>query len=168
MPAKTYWKNCSVCQYMKKHKDFKYRVQNSRYYNELATESLPDVLRAFRDPFTQANLYAHLKRHASRDLVRAPSRIDENGNLLIDNRVKATVSIVEHIDPQSKTNHELGLDDFIKVGRDKLASGELTITSQSFLQAIKIKADIEKGTKDRRADMLKGLFSGAAPKQKDV
>lgn len=60
----------------------------------------------------------------------------------------------------STTEHEVALDEFIHEGRNKMARGELSITSQTLLQAIKTKADIEKNTKDRRMDMIKAFFLG--------
>lgn len=63
-------------------------------------------------------------------------------------------------DVVSRAQHELGLDEFIRSGRDKLLRGEMTITATNYLQAIKIKSDNEKNTKDRRLEMIKNFFSG--------
>ena len=121
-----------------------------------------DVNRAYGSTFTQTNLYACLKRHHPKVLV--PSKIVD-GKLLIDNRMKPTFDVVEILPGQSGTEHELGLDEFIRKGRAKLAAGELQITATTYLQAIKTKMDNDAKTKDRRADMLTGLFKGAAPKR---
>jgi hypothetical protein len=74
-------------------------------------------------------------------------------------KVDATAKIIE----AGKTNADMGLDDFIQAGRDKLARGELVINSQTFLTAIKIKKDDEKSNKDRKVDLLRTMFSGAGP-----
>lgn len=157
--ARVYWPNCSVCQYMKKNSDFRYRVMQSTYFNPQGTENLMDVVHSFGDPFKSTTMYQHMRRHQAKDLIKAASKFDENGNLLIDNRMKPTIEVIEN-PTSSTTNYELGLDEFIQAGRDKMARGELPISASTFVAAIKAKADIEKSTKDRRLDMVKAFFSG--------
>ena len=160
------WKpNCSVCQYCKKNKEFRVRLFSSSYFSPEATESPMDVNKAYKNIFGQSTLYACLKRHHGQDLVRPASKVVD-GQLVIDNRMKATYEVIERVGGPT-TNHELGLDDFIEQGRQKLANGELSITATTFLQAIKTKMDNDAKTKDRRADLLSGLFKGAAPKKLD-
>lgn len=135
----------------------------STYFEPQGSESLSNVNHAFGDPFGISLIYAHMKRHQAKDLIKAAKKFDGNGNLIIDNRFPATIEVVE-ADSNSTTNHELGLDDFIAEGRNKLARRELAISATTFLQAIKIKADIEKSTKDRRLDAMKSMFGGAGGK----
>jgi len=136
----------------------------SSYFNPSSTTSLPAVLRAYGNPVGMVNVYAHIKRHQYAHSLQAPSKIVD-GKLYVDKRMKPTFEVVEALPGSPTTNHELGLDDFIARGRAKLASGELTITATTFLQAIKVKMDNDAKTKDRRADMLTGLFKGAAPRR---
>lgn len=158
-PARIYWPGCQVCQYMKKNQDFRYRIMQSTYFNPQGSENLMGVVHAFGDPFKSSIMYAHMKRHQPKDLVKAAKLFDENGNAEVVN----TVRMLE-TPTRAETAHEMGLDDFIQLGRDKLARGEMSITATTYLTAIKVKMDNEAKTKDRRVDVMKGLFSGAAPK----
>lgn len=158
------WKpNCSVCQFMKKNKDFRFGVFNSSYFNPEGKSGPNQVNKAYGMPFLEVTLYRCLQKHHNSQKIRAATKV-VNGEVVVDSRFKGTLEVVEHIPTGSVTNHELGLDDFISQGRDKLARGELQITATTFLQAIKTKMDNDAKTKDRRADMLQGLFKGAAPK----
>lgn len=164
--ARSKWKpNCSVCQFSKKNKDFRTRLFSSSYFNPEATESPMDVVHDYKGIFGQSLLYACLKRHHSKDLIRPASKII-NGELVIDNRMKPTFEVIERVGGAT-TNHELGLDDFIEKGRTMLANGELRITATTYLTAIKTKMDNDAKTKDRRVDLLSNLFKGAAPKKID-
>jgi hypothetical protein len=123
------------------------------------------VNKQYGSPFKQAMLYSCLRTHHHQEIVRPPTHIDEKGQVILDNRYKPTFEVIESIPTGSTSNHELGLDDFIAKGRVMLAKGELRITASTFLTAVKTKMDNEARTKDRRADMLQGLFKGAAPKR---
>lgn len=139
---------------MKQHPDFKLRCMKSSYFTELGTESLMDVVHAYGDPFNPSTMYAHMKRHQTKDLIMAEKAIERKN--------KAAPPIIDVVESRidSITEHERGLDEFITVGRNKLSVGELPITANAYLQAIKIKSDIEKNTKDRRMEMIKSFFSG--------
>lgn len=159
------WKpNCSVCQYAKRNKEFRLRVFESTYFNPDGRESPMDVNRSYGSPFGQSLLYACLKRHHGHNIVRAPATVTDDGKVVVDNRFKQTFDIIETI-PGNVSNAELGLEEFIKQGRDKLARGEMQITATTFVAALGKRMEIDAKTKDRRADMLQGLFKGAAPKQ---
>lgn len=162
--AKVYWPNCSVCVFMKKNPGFRQRIMLSTYFNPQGAENMMDVVRAWGSPFGSSIMYAHFKRHQAKDLIRAASKFDENGNLVIDTRMKPTIEVVESIDPKSTTNYELGLDEFIKAGRDKLARGEMAISGTTFIAAINAKANIDKNTKDRRLEMIKSFFTNGQDK----
>ena len=143
---------------MKKNKDFRFRIMQSTYFNPQGSETMMDVVHSWGDPFGSSIMYAHFKRHQAKDLIRAASKFDENGNLAIDNRMKPTIEVIESIDPKSTTNYELGLDEFIKAGRDKLARGEMQVSGTTLVAAINAKANIDKNTKDRRLDTIKAFF----------
>lgn len=151
---------------MKKSKDFRMRINASKYFNPHGTEAVMDVVRAHGSLFPKDQVYRHLRTHQSEGKAVVPTQVID-GKLVVDSRFKGTLEVVEGIPDNSTSNHELGLDDFIKKGRQQLAAGQLQITAGTFLNAIKIKADIEKGTKDRRMEALKAMFAGAAPKKQD-
>lgn len=150
--GRKYWPNCTVCKYMKANPAFRSRFVNSTYFNTDGTESAAEVLYAYHMPFTLSLMYAHIRRHMQSqikkaEMIQASKAIDVDPLLIVESPTA------------SSGEHEQGLDDFINEGRAKLAVGELQINATSFLQAIKIKADIEKSTKDRRLDGIKAFFS---------
>lgn len=143
---------------MKKHPDFRAQVQHSSYLRPDGNESLQEVVRRWGDPFGMPLMYAHMKRHQLKDIIKAEQLLPVQDIPLeiFENPVK------------SDTPHEQGLDEFIAKGRQMLADGKLPLTASAVLKAISIKADIEKSTKDRRLDVfktMKGAFNG--PKQTD-
>jgi K+-transporting ATPase c subunit len=75
----------------------------------------------------------------------------------------STVAVVETLPTGPTTKYELGLDEFIEMGRAKLKIGDMNISAANYISAIKVKADIESRTKDRRLEMLRSMFAGAAP-----
>lgn len=62
-----------------------------------------------------------------------------------------------------KAQHIQALDAIISQGRDEILKGKVKLKTSDILAAIKIKSDIEKGSKDRSADLIKTLASLASP-----
>lgn len=150
---------------MKRHTGFTYRLLQSKFFNSGGMETMPDVLRAFQVPIHIQTVYGCLKNHHANLSLKPAITVSEDGTkLLIDKRMKETTELIE-APANGVANHELGLDDFIKQGRSMLVRGEMVITPATFLQAVKIKADIDKSTKDRRLDALKTMFTGASGKK---
>lgn len=157
MSNRIYWPNCSVCQYMKKNADFRFRIMQSSYFHEGAHESPAKINKSFGMPFKTVTLYAHLNRHQKRDRIKAPMPI----------AVPEVVNSVEAT-PITTTEHEMGLDEFIREGRAKLARREMQVTASTYLQAIKTKAEIEKSTKDRRLEAIKAFFTDGKPQKSSL
>lgn len=134
---------------MKKNKEFRLRILNSSYFNSEASESVLDVNKAFGNLFKIGTLYQHLSRHQQVDKITAPTVIPQ---LEVVSAVEGKVL--------SGAEHEVGLDEFIKKGRDALARGDMVINAPNFISAIRTKAEIEARTKDRRLDMIKAFFIG--------
>lgn len=149
---RVYWPNCAVCQYMKKHPQFREQIMASTYFNSLGSKNMLQVVHDWGDPFKPSAMYQHIKRHQARDLIKV-DKLEE---------ARVIPPVVEAVESSvtSATEHERGLDEFIRDGRNKLSRGELSMTASSYLQAIKIKSDIEKNTKDRRMEMIKQFFGG--------
>lgn len=151
-PKRIYSPTCSVCQFMRRHPDFRAQIIESKHFNTDGVETVRDVCKRWDLPFTETTVYRHLAKHQPKDLTTIP---------------ESDVKVVE-----SKDAHISGLDDFIAQGREKLARGELHISADSFLKAVKTKADIESKNKDRSLDALKlmaGAFGGQieAPEPSD-
>jgi len=125
------------------------------------------------EPFAYDTLYKHAKRHMQpkieewrrlhglQERTLAMKKKDRAKEIL-----KETMEAVES-PVQDQSEHVTALDEFIAAGRRKVDSGQMPITAQTYVQALKAKAEIENKTKDRRFDALKTLFSGAAPPAED-
>lgn len=145
---------------MKKHPEFREQINASKYLDPMGSETLLAVVHRWNDPFGASAMYQHMKRHQSRDLIRAEKAAV----------AAATPFAVIEAPVDGQSQHDMGLDEVITLGRRSVASGQIKITGSLLLQAIKIKADIEKSTKDRRLDavkMMKGAFSGSSPQEAD-
>jgi len=180
---KNKWKpNCSVCQKMKKDKAFREACMASTYFDPNGLESLLEVNNRYAQPFKMPTLYRHMSRHQQDDIDIAEKLAEANGIVsknwqrktrqtahkslptapgLDKEAIENTVAIVEG---GGKPDFEKALDKFIKVGEAKLELGQIPISAANLVQAIKVKADIEMRTKDRKLDMLKSMFVGVPPK----
>ena len=142
---------------MKKNPTFRLRVMQSKYFDPGGHESLARVVHDFGDPFSMTAIYLHMSRHQEGDLMTARKRFKE-----IEHPQQGIVNALAAVegDVVSTGVHELGLDEFIREGRQKLLRKEMTISATNYLAAIKIKADIQKGDKDRKLDAIKSFFAG--------
>lgn len=168
---------------MKKDKAFREAVMNSTYFNINGVETLLDVNNRYAQPFKMPTLYRHMQRHQAADIQisekmaevkgistpnwqrrtrqtahkELPSELKTIDKEAIDN----TVAIIEG--GKATSVHEQALDEFITIGRAKMDLNQIPISAANYIAAIKIKADIEMRTKDRKLDLLKNMFSGATP-----
>lgn len=172
---------------MKKHKDYRYACMRSTYFDPNGGESLKAVNERYGNPFILPTLYRHMTRHQKKDIEISetmasisgePSKVwQRNTNQTSHKReaekevikksedlIANTVDVVE-ADVLPRQGYEIGLDEFIALGRDRLKRGDMSISSSNYIAAIKVKAEIERTTKDRRLEMLKNMFVGAAPKK---
>jgi 5-hydroxyisourate hydrolase-like protein (transthyretin family) len=176
-----------VCQYMRKHQDYRYACLRSTYFDPNGKESLLATNERYGKPFKLPTLYQHMKRHQKRDIERSerlaeitgePSKTWQRKTVkteLIRAEKKKELEKVEDVIQNTETvidaplsrrqQYEIGLDEFIALGRDRLKHNEMAISAANFIAAVKVKADIERTTKDRRLEMLRSMFSGAAPKK---
>lgn len=156
---------------------------NSTYFNMNGTETLMDVNNRYAQPFKMPTFYRHMSRHQTADIhiaeklaeakgVSTPNwqrRTRQTAHKEVPSELKkvdmeAIDNTVALIEGRSTTVHEQALDEFISIGRAKMDLGQVPISAANYIAAIKIKADIEMRTKDRKLDLLKNMFSGAAPK----
>lgn len=115
------------------------------------------VVHDFGDPFPMSNIYIHMMRHQESDIQRARTRFKE-----VEHPQNKMIKAAGAVEGQvlAAAPHEVTLDEFIREGRALLLRNELSITATTLLQAIKIRADVDKTTKDRRLDMIKNFFAG--------
>lgn len=176
-----YWPNCVVCNFMQANPAFKARLMQCSYFDPNGIESLPTVLHDWAEPFTAQTCYRHIERHQPEDRVKALIRFKEDE---IDRRGQSPwkgkspkyrgprVPTATPLDAKEllegeivpEGNHERVLDSFIAKAEEKMKSGAMAITATNMLNAIKIKADIQKSAKDRRMDMIKSFFIGGGQK----
>lgn len=159
--TRIYHPNCKVCQYEKRHKDFRYRLMRSSYFIPDGTESAAEVLAAFGMPFGSPVFYAHMKRHRINDLVRSRKKFDTHKEVKTYSDAMAgdVITTVEG-EVLAGSQHELALKEIVAEGRAKLKAGDMQITLSGMINASKALADIEKGTKDRRLEAVKTMFKG--------
>lgn len=157
-----YSKRCVHCKYMKKKPGYTYRVFNSKYFNSQGQESLPDVWRSFGVDMHPQTIYNCLKRHFKN--YKPAVSMTLNGD--ISQKLAATEGLLEGRIPLN--SHEVGLEEFISQGREMVRRGEMAITASNYITAIKVKSEIDRTNKDRKLDLLKTMFSGAAPKDNEA
>jgi hypothetical protein len=148
-----------VCQYEKKHRDFRYRLMRSTYFDPNGTEAASEVLAAFGSPFGTSTFYQHMNRHRHQALIKAQIKFDKAVDRSHKADPKALMNAVEG-DVLQRSEHELALKEIVTEGRAKLAAGDMTITLTGMINASKALADIDKSTKDRRMDAVKTMFKG--------
>lgn len=148
--GRIYWPNCAVCQFMRKNPRFRDEVMASTYFDPVdGKETLKDVVSRWKLDVSLVTVYGHMRRHQAKDVIKAEARLEEVVPRVLEGQVA------------SEGEHEVGLDEFINKGRRLLAANQLNVTAATYLQAIKVKAEIERTTKDRRLDALK-LMAGAS------
>jgi len=150
---KIYWDRCSVCQYMKRNPGFRLACMQSSYFKPEGTKSLAQVVHEWGDPFGVQLLYQHVRNHQPNDLLRARKEYQE-----VENKKLGITTAVEG-QVVAEATHEKNLDEFIKQGHEKVLRGEMTISATTYLTALKIRADIDKNTKDRRLEAAKAFFA---------
>lgn len=172
---------------MKKNKDYRAACMRSTYFYPTGQESLKQVNERYGDPFKLPTLYRHMSRHQKKDIEIAESmvsitgepskvwqrhtgqtahkRVAESKELQkVEDIIQNTVDVVE-ADVIPRQRYEVALDEFIALGADRLKHGDMQISAANFISAIKVKVEHERNTKDRRLEMLKNMFVGAAPKK---
>lgn len=156
-------KRCSHCKWMKSHPGYAYRLFNTRHFEpQTGMESIVDVVAAFNCRINMNTIYLCLKKHHAQMKGKPAIRVGKDGKILVDKNYITTQDLINSPDGIIHT-HEIALDEIIQEGRNLLASGQMVITAQHLIAAAKTKADIEKSNKDRKLDLLKSMFTGAAP-----
>lgn len=130
---------------------------NSKWLDWSGTGNVADIIRQYNVDISYTTVMGHMKRHLKPmfDAQKEKAAIKEfigNEKLVTQNQLKEVVT-GEVI--SEKANHEAALDNFIDKFQTMVRNDEIQITATTGLQAIKIKAEIQKGNKDRKLDALK-------------
>lgn len=175
--ALKYRKNCAVCKAMKKDEKLKRRIYNSSYFDPSSPESLNALADDYVGLFSRASLYNHVRKHGiitpsaakyRKDKIIAAAKGDViplKGGDHINSAVEAVGKLVPQVmgdviagTPLAPDSlYEQSLDDIIIVGMDDFKKGKIKLNAATLLTAIKIKADIESKTKDRKADFVAAM-----------
>lgn len=153
---------------MRTHPRFKLDTLQSTYFNPKGEESLTACNTRWKTGIGMPLLYKHMQKHQASDIAYSeasalitgePSKVPQRKKDELD----ATEALIEGPSMTPQSEYEIGLDDFIRMGTARLKSGGMQISAANYIQAIKTKADIERTQKDRKLELLKSMFSGAAP-----
>lgn len=140
----------------------------STYFDSKGEESLMAVNNRWKTGIKPNMLYKHMQTHQASDIAFAeasalitgePSKVPQRKK----DDLESTEALIEGPSMTPQAEYEVGLDEFIRMGAARLKSGGMSISAANYIQAIKTKADIERTQKDRRLELLKNMFSGAAP-----
>lgn len=135
---------------MKDTPDFVVDVMASSYMDPTnGKEGLLTIVRRWKPPFSYQMMMHHMKKHQPRDLTKAEMAMAMKGVPMVRDAM------------QTDDSHKRGLDEFIAIGRRKLLSGQMQITAENYLKAVKIKLDDEKANKDRVVEAVK-VMKGAS------
>jgi hypothetical protein len=168
---------------MKKDKPFRDACMASTYFNPSGVETLLDVNNRYGQPFKLPTLYRHMTKHQAADIqisekllevrgVKSPNwqrattraRSNKPAEVAPIETLENTVAVVGD---STKSEAEIKVDEFLAIAEEKLKLGHIPISATNYTAALKIKADIEMRKKDRKLDMLKSMFAGAAPKHEE-
>jgi hypothetical protein len=153
--GRIYWPGCSVCQYEKRNPEIRKQILESTFFEPQGKESLMAVWKRWGLPFSEATIYSHMRRHRTKPTQE------------IELAAPVNAVPIQELEPLvvSASAHERGLDEIIAQGRNMIRSGELKITTQALLTAIKTKSEIEKSKKDQGLEAMKlmaGAFGGVS------
>jgi hypothetical protein len=151
---------------MRRHQDFRLAILNSTYFNIHGVESPKQVIARYQAPIKMDTFYGHAKRHQYRDRAKRDRELETelNGGVVETPKTHIQgVPVDVMFEGETKPDYVLGLEEFVKLGRDKVNRGEMPVTAANYLQALKIQSDREKSNRDSKVDVFKTMFKGAAP-----
>lgn len=142
----------------------------STYFEPDSHENINDIIADYPGSPSRGAVYMHLKNHKfamhnpAQFLKTAEKRLENEGKgevlQLIGSALNSeTVEVLSQ-----KPNHIEVLDAIISEGREQILNRKIKLKPSDVLTAVKIKADIEKGQKDRTKDLIQTLAGLAAPK----
>lgn len=162
--------NCHGCILSKNNPKLRIRIYNAQYRREPGDETLRDIANEI-GLASPAGLYNHAKRHlAERDPkpeTRAVRIAKKTEDIKAAAQKKVELSI-DHDEILPEDESISALREYITQGHVKIKAGELNITPQSFLQAVRIDVDYRSKQKDRQVDIIKTMYRFASGQKKEV
>ena len=149
---------------MKKNQVWYEELKKTSYFDPTSPENAAMFFQRTAPPISREAYYRHLRNHTAllKARIQSARTRHENGRLVkqevIDLKILADDPPADHVD---------ALDDVINKFHRAVREGKVPMTMQGGLQAIKIKADIEKSNKDRKVDLFKAFSSMGNKNAKD-
>lgn len=142
----------------------------STYFNTEGVETVSGVNMRYGSPFKLQTIYMHIRRHQTTALINANLVAESKGMPLSSRSVlpapPEAVQIAQllEIDPSTTEPHEILLNKLIALAQIKVDHNDIPLNANTVLNLIKLKSEIIRSNKDRKVDVFKTMFKGAAPK----
>ncbi len=161
-PKQIYYPRCQTCAYMKKNQDWYKQLLQTSYYDEASPETPGQFYARTAPPFPQRAYYRHLQNHSQKvkeKLAREAIRKAKNLATVTQQHNIELDELQRVVEVESKSDYTGALDDIIRKFHADVKSNRIKVTGGIGMQAIKLRADIDKGKKDQKIDVLK-MFAG--------
>lgn len=149
-----YSKQCSVCKFLKHRPHIRDAVLNEAEYFE-GNLKMTDMHRKYGTGLGYDSFRMHFYRHVSK-IPRSTYVTAINEKEPIKKALREGQVLIR---PDQRAGaHEQTLDEFIAQFDQAVREKQFKLTVKDGLQAIKIKADMEKANKDRSKDIMKMML----------
>lgn len=150
---KIYYKRCATCNYMRKNPGWYKQLKKTSFFTENSPETPLQFYNRTQPPMGLAAFYKHMKNHTTlaKEKMMAQTLT----------ATKPDLPVFGELIEGGDTDYVQALDDTIRKFHTQIRDNQIQLTLTGGLQAIKIRADIEKANKDRKLDAFKA-FSGMA------
>lgn len=150
------------------------RIRYAAYKRETGDETLQDISNEIG--VSQASIYNHVKKHMEDISDRYEGR---RAIYTAKKQAEVSVRVIEEAETVIKQDQIegiemrpveiIGLDDYIALGIADIKNGNMKMTAQTWLAAVKIKTDWSKNRENNKLDFLKAIYaySSGDKKEKD-
>ena len=157
-----FYPRCQTCDYMKHNRGWYRQLLMTNYFEPNAPESPGAFYNRTSPPMPLRAFYNHLQHHTTLQKRKLANLKEGKGTSKI--KEMAPEALIGEVLKQGDSSYEDALDDTIAQFHTAIKTNQIPITLAGGLQALKIKADIVKGQRDTKVDLVK-LFSNRGNKQ---
>lgn len=167
-----YRPNCRACALSKGNPKARLRIYNAKYKREDGDESLKTIATEFGIPFQR--LYNHANKHMSEALQQGTTKEIHVAKKTAEFKANAQKELELAIDLdtagalEGRPEQIIALDEYIAQGATEIAKGNLKLTANAFLAAVKIKNDWEAKQTTNKIELMKTIQAFRSGKQKEV
>jgi len=163
---KMYYPRCRTCAYAKENSHWRKQLQQTRWFDENSPETISDFYHRTTPPVPYLAFYRHMLNHTTVMKHSLENRKKKEQGLPINREIAPDILVpdlsnVEVVD----TDYMGALDETIRKFHTAVRTNKIPLSLTGGLQAIKIRADIDKSNKDRKLDAFKA-FSGMAKSER--